>query len=179
MIIVTWSTTRESDVRQECVLPVSSSSGSVVFIDLFNDAVCSAYCQRGRWMMSRKWYGRKRSWPNLRFYPGSCLDGPKITTKNLRISDIRAEIWTRNLPNTKQGCVMVVLRWWVMLVDLFVHRALNPHIKHSELCIRWVRRIEHCGVVVSPSVSGPNLGLKTRLYRRFPQSPQGYSVIMH
>jgi hypothetical protein len=33
--------------------------------------------------MNWKGCGRKRSWPNLRYYPGICLEGLRKTTKNL------------------------------------------------------------------------------------------------
>jgi hypothetical protein len=33
--------------------------------------------------MSWKGYGRKLSWPNLRYYPGICLEGLRKTKKNL------------------------------------------------------------------------------------------------
>jgi hypothetical protein len=33
--------------------------------------------------MNWKGYGRKRSWTNLRYYPGICLEGMWKTTKNL------------------------------------------------------------------------------------------------
>jgi hypothetical protein len=32
-------------------------------------------------MMKRKGLGRKRSWPDLRYYPDICIDGPRKTTK--------------------------------------------------------------------------------------------------
>jgi hypothetical protein len=31
--------------------------------------------------MNWKGYGRKQSWPNLRYYPSICLEGPRKTTK--------------------------------------------------------------------------------------------------
>jgi hypothetical protein len=44
-------------------------------------------------MMKQKGYRRKRLWPNLMYYPGSCLDGLRKTTKTpVRIACIRAEI---------------------------------------------------------------------------------------
>jgi hypothetical protein len=33
--------------------------------------------------MNRKGCGTKQSWPNLRYYPGICLEGLRKTTKNL------------------------------------------------------------------------------------------------
>jgi hypothetical protein len=32
--------------------------------------------------MNWKVFGRKRSWPDLKYYPGSCLVGLRKTTKN-------------------------------------------------------------------------------------------------
>jgi hypothetical protein len=52
-----------------------------------------------KWMMNWKGCRRKRLWPDLRYCPGICLDGLRITAKNLRISDLQDEIWTRDLPN--------------------------------------------------------------------------------
>jgi hypothetical protein len=33
--------------------------------------------------MNWKEYGRKQSWPNLRYYPGICLEGLRETMKNV------------------------------------------------------------------------------------------------
>jgi hypothetical protein len=33
--------------------------------------------------MNWKGYGRKRLWPNLRYYPGICMEGLRKTTKSL------------------------------------------------------------------------------------------------
>jgi hypothetical protein len=33
--------------------------------------------------MNLKGYGRKRSWPNLKYYPGISLEGLRKTTENL------------------------------------------------------------------------------------------------
>jgi hypothetical protein len=41
------------------------------------------------WMMNWKGFERKRSWPNLRLYPGIFLEGLRKTMKNLR-QDIRS-----------------------------------------------------------------------------------------
>jgi hypothetical protein len=34
-------------------------------------------------MINWKRFGRKRSWPNLRHYPGTCPEGLRKTTRNL------------------------------------------------------------------------------------------------
>jgi hypothetical protein len=51
--------------------------------------------------MNWKVCGRKRSWPNLRYHPGILSEGlRKITKTSIMISGHRAEILTRDLPNT-------------------------------------------------------------------------------
>jgi hypothetical protein len=55
--------------------------------------------------MSGKGYGRKRSWPKSRYYPGICKEGLKKTTNSsVRVAGLLAEIGNLNLPNTKQEC---------------------------------------------------------------------------
>jgi hypothetical protein len=49
-----------------------------------------------------KGYGGKRSWPNLRYYPGMCLETDENHEKPVRMAGFRAEILTTDLPNTKQ-----------------------------------------------------------------------------
>jgi len=44
-------------------------------------------------MMNWKGCERKWSWPNLRYYPGICLEGLRKTTKNsVRIAGLQAKI---------------------------------------------------------------------------------------
>jgi hypothetical protein len=72
---------------------------------LFNDAFSVASNERkdDRWMMNWKEFGRKRSWRNLRYYPGICLVGLRNPQKfPVMIARFRAEIWTRDLQNTRQ-----------------------------------------------------------------------------
>jgi hypothetical protein len=38
------------------------------------------------------------------YYPEIYLEGLRKTTENLMIAGLRAEIWTRDLPNMKQEC---------------------------------------------------------------------------
>jgi hypothetical protein len=53
--------------------------------------------------MNSRGCGRKRSFPNLRFYPGICLEGLRKTTKaSVRIAGLRAEVWAQDLPNRKK-----------------------------------------------------------------------------
>jgi hypothetical protein len=48
-------------------------------------------------------YGRKRSWLNLRYHPSIWLEGLRKTTKYFsQDTGLRAEIWSRDLPDTKQ-----------------------------------------------------------------------------
>jgi hypothetical protein len=53
--------------------------------------------------MNWKRYGRKKSLLNLRRYPGTCL---KVNDKESQsdIVGLQADIWTRDLPNTRQKC---------------------------------------------------------------------------
>jgi hypothetical protein len=57
-----------------------------------------------KWMTKWKGCGRKRSWLNLVYYPGSCLEIVRKTTCNFKIPGLRAEIWSQVLPYTKQEC---------------------------------------------------------------------------
>jgi hypothetical protein len=44
-------------------------------------------------MKNWKGFGRKWSWPNLRYYPGIHLEGLRKTTENsVRIASLQAEI---------------------------------------------------------------------------------------
>jgi hypothetical protein len=54
--------------------------------------------------MNSKGLGRKRPWPNSKNYPGICLEGLRKTTNKLSVAGLLSEIWTRDLPNTKQDC---------------------------------------------------------------------------
>jgi hypothetical protein len=56
-----------------------------------------------RWLLvNTNWKGcwRKQSWPNLRFYPDTCLAEPEKSTKYLRIANFRAEARVQELANT-------------------------------------------------------------------------------
>jgi hypothetical protein len=68
--------------------------------------ICKWWTDKGR--------ERKRWWPNLRFFPGICLEGLRKLKKNLDgVAGLRAEIWTQNLPNTKQN--LLAARLWCSL----------------------------------------------------------------
>lgn len=53
-------------------------------------------------MMDMKLCKRKRSWPNINYYNGTCVNGLRITTKPLRIACLRVEICTQDLQYTNQ-----------------------------------------------------------------------------
>jgi hypothetical protein len=42
--------------------------------------------------MNLKEYGRKWSWPNLRYYPGICMEGLRKTPEKLRITGLQTMI---------------------------------------------------------------------------------------
>jgi hypothetical protein len=51
--------------------------------------------------LERTW--KKRSLPNLRYYPSACLEGLRNTTKtSARIVGVSAEVRTGHLPNASQ-----------------------------------------------------------------------------
>jgi hypothetical protein len=53
--------------------------------------------------MNWKEYGRKWSWPNLKYYPGICLDGlSKTTETSVTFAGLRAEIWIPDLQNKQE-----------------------------------------------------------------------------
>jgi hypothetical protein len=53
--------------------------------------------------MNWKGCGRKQSWPDLRYYPGICLEGLRKSSKTpVRIADFWAKIWILDLPNMKE-----------------------------------------------------------------------------
>jgi hypothetical protein len=50
-------------------------------------------------------FGRKQSWPNLRYYPSNNLEGLRKTIKTLvRIDSLLAKIVTWDRSNTEQDC---------------------------------------------------------------------------
>lgn len=55
-------------------------------------------------MMNWKEYGRKRSWPDSRYYPGICPQGQGRPRKlSVRVTGFRTQIWTHYLRNTKHS----------------------------------------------------------------------------
>jgi hypothetical protein len=57
-------------------------------------------------IMNGKGFGRKQSWPNLRYYASICLEGVRKTTKKPKSAKpvAGAEISTWDLPNLNQEC---------------------------------------------------------------------------
>jgi hypothetical protein len=54
---------------------------NVTIRGLFNHAVSSlAYITKNDRMSNDIGHGRKRSWPDLRYYPGVCLEGKFVQT---------------------------------------------------------------------------------------------------
>lgn len=69
---------------------------------LFNDDACSS-AWKDLWIMNWKGSGRKQSWPNLRYYPGICLEElRKITRTWVRIVGVTADIVTGHILNISQ-----------------------------------------------------------------------------
>jgi hypothetical protein len=70
---------------------------------LFNNSNYIALMKGLKQMMNWKGCEKRRSWPKLRYYQGIYLEGlRKIKKTSVRIAGLRAEIGTRDLPNTKQ-----------------------------------------------------------------------------
>jgi hypothetical protein len=84
----------------------------ITVYSLFKDAFSATHTtvyrvewKGDRWMMICKWRGRERLWPNLRYYSVIWLEVPRKAKKPLVQDNLfRAEIWTRDLPITKQEC---------------------------------------------------------------------------
>jgi hypothetical protein len=65
--------------------------------------------------MNGKGCGRKRSWPNIRYYPGIFLEGLRKTTKNLS-QDIQALGRDLNLgPPEYEGLSLSHNVYWVVM----------------------------------------------------------------
>jgi hypothetical protein len=54
-----------------------------LFMLLFNDAIRSSVSVTSNGRMIRKGYRMKWLWPNLKYYPGSCLEGLTKAARNL------------------------------------------------------------------------------------------------
>jgi hypothetical protein len=62
-------------------------------------------------LMNWKGYASKRSWPNLKFSPGICLEGQRMTTQNLSpVSGARFESETSRMRSRIEDCAMQSLR---------------------------------------------------------------------
>jgi hypothetical protein len=76
-------------------------------------------------VISKLWIGKDRSWPNLMLQSNQVLEGLRKTTKSsLTITDIPAEIWIRDLLNTKQ-------EFYSPAPDFYFEHVLKP--KHPEV----------------------------------------------
>jgi hypothetical protein len=54
-------------------------------------------------IMNGKGFGRKQSWPNLRYYASICLEGVRKTTKKTKSAKpVAGATW--DLPNLNQEC---------------------------------------------------------------------------
>jgi hypothetical protein len=70
--------------------------------------------------MSLRGYGKKRSLPNLKYYPGNFLVGLSKTTKNLReVSLSPTEIWTRASQINTSPDSSVCEKYYIWLNSIF------------------------------------------------------------
>jgi hypothetical protein len=60
---------------------IHSSVPTTYLFCLFNNALSSNKWWNDKWMMKWKWPEKKQSWPNLRYYPGICVEELGKTTK--------------------------------------------------------------------------------------------------
>jgi hypothetical protein len=65
-----------------------------------------------------KGYGKKRSWPNLRYYPNICSEAPMKTMKNLG-QDSRSLGWNFNPGPSKYKAGMLTNQSWHLVTDLY------------------------------------------------------------
>jgi hypothetical protein len=93
-------------------------------------------------MMNWNGCGRRRSWPNLRYYPSICLEGPKKTTRNLSGEPVsgprfqpgtsRIQIRSFNHSTKKSGVSEV----WLCMINLDWNGK-----KRSRPDVRWYAAI--------------------------------------
>jgi hypothetical protein len=50
-----------------------------------------------------RWLWQEVGWPIARYYPDSCVEEPRESTKYLRVSGLRAESWSKDLSNTNSA----------------------------------------------------------------------------
>jgi hypothetical protein len=60
--------------------------------------------------MNWKVFGRKRSWPNFKVLSRHSSEGYEKNREKDRIVGLKAEIWTRDLPNTEAGVLTFLPR---------------------------------------------------------------------
>lgn len=119
----TCSVSETSKTAAVSRLHVSHCRQYIYLCILFNDAACSwgrttvassdgVTCMK--WMNNWKWHQRSGRGLCQKFYLGTFLgrDFGKIRKTLVRTADLRAEIWTRDLTITKQGCF---LRFFLLL----------------------------------------------------------------
>jgi hypothetical protein len=55
--------------------------------------ICNIQWRDNKWIMNCKGFGKKRTWPNLRYYPGICLEGLRKPWKtSVMITGLQPEI---------------------------------------------------------------------------------------
>jgi hypothetical protein len=78
----------------------------------------------------------QRPWPDLRYNPGICVEGLKVTNTLIQIAGIQAEIWTRDLSNKKQ-CHAIDVQCLRCLIKQSYHMqtirrgGIAPHILNA------------------------------------------------
>jgi hypothetical protein len=102
---------------------VTGSEAIVSFVDLFTwrvRAVCSCYyTDLNDWMncgiMNCKRPERQKSWPNLRYHPNSCSQGPRETKVAINLPSVLADMnpWPAEKETWKS--VTDVSFWWTEL----------------------------------------------------------------
>jgi hypothetical protein len=99
------------------------------------------------WLSVTNWKecGRKWSWPNMRYYPGFCLDGPRKILKTLsQDSGCPAEIQTDYLTDTSQ-----VLPLWTncllgnYTIVYFSHYIVKQQMGKETILNKMVTTIPH------------------------------------
>jgi hypothetical protein len=88
--------------------------------------------------MNRKGCGRKRPWPNLRYYNGIFLEGLRKTTKNLsRDSRSPGRDLNPRPPEYESGVLTTRLRRSVIKVKLI----MNERSTLRQISVTWVVRM--------------------------------------
>jgi hypothetical protein len=118
------------------------SSENKWICSLFNDAISvsrSVEWRCGKWMMNWKGFGRRRSWPNLRYFPGICLKNEKNHEKHkwgLPVSGPRFQPGTSRIRSrsVNQSNTTLGENKWRMGINWI---CLNLHgLRHTKLLAR-------------------------------------------